>query len=142
MSWCKKKKKQTMIFKVDFEKAYDSVRWDCLDVFMKKFGFDDAIFLGKWSDLNITTIVNVLKCFHQAFGLRINLHKNKLMGIAVTMNKVQRVANSMGCQTLKPPFSYLGVKVGGLFGHTVPPGDQVDEPCDGKPSRTVRRALN
>ncbi|GKB86609.1 NADH dehydrogenase subunit 5 [Tanacetum coccineum] len=30
----------------------------------------------------------------------------------------------------------------GLFGHTVPPGDQVDESCDGKPSRTVRRALN
>ncbi|KAK1405895.1 hypothetical protein QVD17_42408 [Tagetes erecta] len=30
----------------------------------------------------------------------------------------------------------------GLFGHTVPPEDQVDEPCDGKPSRTVRRALN
>ncbi|GKB41933.1 RNA-directed DNA polymerase, eukaryota, reverse transcriptase zinc-binding domain protein, partial [Tanacetum coccineum] len=32
-------KKQTMIFKVDFEKAYDSVRWDYLDVLMKKFGF-------------------------------------------------------------------------------------------------------
>nr|GEW26495.1 ATPase subunit 9, mitochondrial [Tanacetum cinerariifolium] len=29
-----------------------------------------------------------------------------------------------------------------LFGHTVPLGDQVDEPCDGKPSRTVRKALN
>nr|GEZ37928.1 NADH dehydrogenase subunit 5, mitochondrial [Tanacetum cinerariifolium] len=26
-----------------------------------------------------------------------------------------------------------------LFEHTVPPGDQVDEPCDGKPSRTVQR---
>nr|GMC56868.1 ATP synthase CF1 beta subunit [Ipomoea batatas] len=30
----------------------------------------------------------------------------------------------------------------GLFGHTVPAEDQVGEPCDGKPSRTVRRALN
>ncbi|KAF7117269.1 hypothetical protein RHSIM_RhsimMtG0004100 (mitochondrion) [Rhododendron simsii] len=29
----------------------------------------------------------------------------------------------------------------GLFGHTVPAEDQVGEPCDGKPSRTVRRAL-
>ncbi|CAL0314640.1 unnamed protein product [Lupinus luteus] len=29
-----------------------------------------------------------------------------------------------------------------LFGHTVPAEDQVGEPCDGKPSRTVRRALN
>ncbi|GJW46936.1 RNA-directed DNA polymerase, eukaryota, reverse transcriptase zinc-binding domain protein, partial [Tanacetum coccineum] len=28
--WCKKKNKQSMIFKVDFEKAYDSVPWDFL----------------------------------------------------------------------------------------------------------------
>ncbi|KAL8538536.1 hypothetical protein ACS0TY_000524 [Phlomoides rotata] len=30
----------------------------------------------------------------------------------------------------------------GLFGHTVPAEDQVGEPCEGQPSRTVRRALN
>ncbi|GJX59098.1 RNA-directed DNA polymerase, eukaryota, reverse transcriptase zinc-binding domain protein [Tanacetum coccineum] len=30
-----------MIFKVDFEKAYDSVRWDYLDDILKFFGFDD-----------------------------------------------------------------------------------------------------
>ncbi|GJY48884.1 RNA-directed DNA polymerase, eukaryota, reverse transcriptase zinc-binding domain protein [Tanacetum coccineum] len=39
--WCMKKKNQTMIFKVDFEKAYDSVRWDYLDDILKKFGFGD-----------------------------------------------------------------------------------------------------
>ncbi|GJS79726.1 RNA-directed DNA polymerase, eukaryota, reverse transcriptase zinc-binding domain protein [Tanacetum coccineum] len=39
--WCKKNKKQTMIFKVDFEKAYDSVRWDYLDDVLKKIGFGD-----------------------------------------------------------------------------------------------------
>nr|GEW99121.1 RNA-directed DNA polymerase, eukaryota, reverse transcriptase zinc-binding domain protein [Tanacetum cinerariifolium] len=37
--WCKSKKKQTMIFKVDFEKAFDSVRWDFLDDVMANFGF-------------------------------------------------------------------------------------------------------
>nr|GEY34156.1 RNA-directed DNA polymerase, eukaryota [Tanacetum cinerariifolium] len=31
IQWCKKKKKHALIFKVDFEKAYDSVRWDYLD---------------------------------------------------------------------------------------------------------------
>nr|GFA05413.1 RNA-directed DNA polymerase, eukaryota, reverse transcriptase zinc-binding domain protein [Tanacetum cinerariifolium] len=34
--WCHAKKKETMIFKVDFEKAYDSVRWDNLDDVLNK----------------------------------------------------------------------------------------------------------
>nr|GEW35694.1 RNA-directed DNA polymerase, eukaryota [Tanacetum cinerariifolium] len=41
MSWCKRKKKQTLLFKVDFEKAYDSVRWDFLDDVLSKFGFEE-----------------------------------------------------------------------------------------------------
>ncbi|GJQ92932.1 RNA-directed DNA polymerase, eukaryota [Tanacetum coccineum] len=41
VQWCKSKKKQSMVFKVDFEKAYDSVRWDFLDVVIKKFGFGE-----------------------------------------------------------------------------------------------------
>ncbi|GJX92711.1 RNA-directed DNA polymerase, eukaryota, reverse transcriptase zinc-binding domain protein [Tanacetum coccineum] len=35
IQWCKSKKKQSLIFKVDFEKAYDSVRWDFLDDVLK-----------------------------------------------------------------------------------------------------------
>ncbi|GKA60238.1 RNA-directed DNA polymerase, eukaryota [Tanacetum coccineum] len=41
LQWCKVKKKQALIFKVDFEKAYDSVRWDFLDEVLSKFGFGD-----------------------------------------------------------------------------------------------------
>nr|GFA20586.1 RNA-directed DNA polymerase, eukaryota [Tanacetum cinerariifolium] len=36
-----KKRKQSMIFKVDFKKAYDLVRWDFIDTILKKFGFGD-----------------------------------------------------------------------------------------------------
>nr|GEU53246.1 RNA-directed DNA polymerase, eukaryota, reverse transcriptase zinc-binding domain protein [Tanacetum cinerariifolium] len=39
LQWCKLKKKQSLIFKVDFEKAYDLIRWDFLDDVLKKFGF-------------------------------------------------------------------------------------------------------
>nr|GEX90040.1 putative RNA-directed DNA polymerase, eukaryota, reverse transcriptase zinc-binding domain protein [Tanacetum cinerariifolium] len=41
IQWCKSKKNQYMVFKVDFEKAYDSIRWDFLDNVLKKFGFGD-----------------------------------------------------------------------------------------------------
>nr|GEZ53467.1 RNA-directed DNA polymerase, eukaryota, reverse transcriptase zinc-binding domain protein [Tanacetum cinerariifolium] len=39
--WCKNKKKQSMIFKVDFEEAYDSVRWDFIDDILRRFGFEE-----------------------------------------------------------------------------------------------------
>nr|GEV01339.1 RNA-directed DNA polymerase, eukaryota, reverse transcriptase zinc-binding domain protein [Tanacetum cinerariifolium] len=43
LQWCKVKQKHALIFKVDFEKVYDSVRWDFLDDVLSKFGFG-----GKW----------------------------------------------------------------------------------------------
>nr|GEW67058.1 RNA-directed DNA polymerase, eukaryota, reverse transcriptase zinc-binding domain protein [Tanacetum cinerariifolium] len=167
-------RKQTMIFKVDFEKAYDSVRWDYLDDVLNKFDFgskwrdwlhnclhspkgsilvngiptrefhfrkgfkqglfkgvsvssslhlshlfyaDDVIFMGQLSESNINTIVQALDCFYKASGLRMNLHKSKLMGIAVEDELVSRAAIKMGYSTLKTPFSYLGIKVGGSMSH-------------------------
>ncbi|GKB52169.1 RNA-directed DNA polymerase, eukaryota [Tanacetum coccineum] len=40
LNWCKQEKKKTLIFKVDFEKAYDSVCWDYLQnvIFKIRFG--------------------------------------------------------------------------------------------------------
>ncbi|GJZ58020.1 hypothetical protein Tco_0613514 [Tanacetum coccineum] len=37
------------------------------------------------------------------------------MGIAIENDKIARAANKFGCLTLKSPFSYLGIKVGGLM---------------------------
>nr|GFB71652.1 RNA-directed DNA polymerase, eukaryota [Tanacetum cinerariifolium] len=39
LSWCKRKKHQAMVFKADFAKAYDSIRWDYLDDVLDGFGF-------------------------------------------------------------------------------------------------------
>nr|GEU38226.1 RNA-directed DNA polymerase, eukaryota [Tanacetum cinerariifolium] len=46
LSWCKRKKKHAMLFKLDFAKAYDSVRWDFLDDVLRSFGFG-----SKWRSL-------------------------------------------------------------------------------------------
>ncbi|GJQ96935.1 RNA-directed DNA polymerase, eukaryota, reverse transcriptase zinc-binding domain protein [Tanacetum coccineum] len=195
MSWCKHTKFKGMIFKVDFEKAFDSVKWDYLDETLKSFGFglkwrnwisgclnnakgsvlvngnptkefqffkglkqgdplspflfilvmetlhlsfkriinaglyrgisingsltlshlfyaDDVVFVGEWKDSNIHILLNVLKCFFLASGLKINLQKSKLMGLGVSSNVVNSAANLMGCSILQLPFNYLGVKVG------------------------------
>ncbi|GJY85319.1 RNA-directed DNA polymerase, eukaryota [Tanacetum coccineum] len=164
LAWCKHKKVNAMIFKVDFEKTFDSVRWDYLDDVLRSFGFgdkwrkwisgclnsargsvlingspttevleaglykgisinnslmishlfyaDDAVFVGKWDISNIKVIVNVLKCFFMASGLKINLHKSKLMGIGVSKEDIDSAAQMVECSTFSPPFHYLGVKVG------------------------------
>nr|GFA94408.1 RNA-directed DNA polymerase, eukaryota, reverse transcriptase zinc-binding domain protein [Tanacetum cinerariifolium] len=77
------------------------------------FYTDDVIFMGQWFESNINTIIQALDCFHKALGLRMNLQKSKLMGISVKNDIVSRAAIKMGCSTLKAPFIYLGVKVGG-----------------------------
>nr|GEW20341.1 RNA-directed DNA polymerase, eukaryota [Tanacetum cinerariifolium] len=39
LQWCKRKNKQSMFFKVDFAKAYDSIRWYYLLNVLEAFGF-------------------------------------------------------------------------------------------------------
>ncbi|GJT71753.1 hypothetical protein Tco_1031039 [Tanacetum coccineum] len=118
-------------FLVDFEKAYDSVRWDYLDDILHNFGFGEKWrmwikgCLSSSTGLHISfsrvmqagffagvSIVHVLKCFFLASGLKINVSKSKLMGIGVGTGVVERAANVVGCSTLSTPFTYLGVKVG------------------------------
>nr|GEW35435.1 RNA-directed DNA polymerase, eukaryota, reverse transcriptase zinc-binding domain protein [Tanacetum cinerariifolium] len=86
LKWCKVKNKQALIFKVDFEKAYDSVRWDFLDDVLYKF---------------------------RASGLKINMLKSKIMGVHVDNAKVSRAAVKLGCLVLKATFVYLGSIFGG-----------------------------
>ncbi|GJW38881.1 RNA-directed DNA polymerase, eukaryota [Tanacetum coccineum] len=73
---------------------------------------DDAVFIGKWDKANVVNIVHMLKCFFLASGLKINIHKSKLMGIGISHEDVNAAANIIGCSTFSTPFNYLGVKVG------------------------------
>ncbi|GJZ53877.1 RNA-directed DNA polymerase, eukaryota, partial [Tanacetum coccineum] len=49
-------------------------------------------------------------------GLKINLHKSKLMGIGIPQEEVCSAAASIGCSTFVAPFNFLGVKVVAMYG--------------------------
>ncbi|XP_071730763.1 uncharacterized protein [Rutidosis leptorrhynchoides] len=40
VDWCKRKKKKAMLFKVDFDKAFDSIHWSYIFSMMRFMGFD------------------------------------------------------------------------------------------------------
>nr|GEU92047.1 RNA-directed DNA polymerase, eukaryota [Tanacetum cinerariifolium] len=113
---CKLKKNQSLIFKVDFEKAYDSVRLDFLDGVLKKFGFGNKWCAWIQSFLRSSRgfiIINDSPTEEFQFfkglkqGLRINMCKSKITGVNVGDEKVKSAASKLGCLILNTPFSYL-----------------------------------
>ncbi|GJX42078.1 RNA-directed DNA polymerase, eukaryota, reverse transcriptase zinc-binding domain protein [Tanacetum coccineum] len=118
LQWCKSKKKQSLVFKVDFEMAYDSVRWDYLDDILRKFSFGKKCYgnstclvpkSGGCSESNINIIIHILDCFHRAPRLHIKMSKSKLMGISVDADKVDQATMKIvlmrtvgyGCRLIK-----------------------------------------
>lgn len=196
VSWAKKRKMKTLMFKVDFEKAYDMVNWGFLDSVMRQMGFpdlwrnwmrgclssarasvlvngsptgefvasrdlrqgdpfspflfsivmeglsvsvraasncglfhgiqlphdgpklthclyaDDALFLGEWSLRNTKNLSWILKCFHLAFGLKVNFHKSSLFGLGTTGAEEELATNILHCRKGTLPFHHLGIPVG------------------------------
>ncbi|GJY94314.1 RNA-directed DNA polymerase, eukaryota [Tanacetum coccineum] len=64
ISWCKYRKEQSLMFKVDFQKAFDLVRWDHLDDILRKLGFGD-----KWQGdpLSPFLFIPVMQSLHISF---------------------------------------------------------------------------
>ena len=66
--------------------------------------------IGRWRMRN--EFLGFYVVFFLAFGLKINLHKSKLIGVGVSFGHIEHVAMETGCTATKPPFVYLGLPVG------------------------------
>ncbi|KAL8552301.1 hypothetical protein ACS0TY_001121 [Phlomoides rotata] len=73
---------------------------------------DDTIFVGEVSRDNAIFIKRFLKVIHLVSGLKVNVEKCCLHGINVENNRLEELAELLGCGYGAPQFSYLGIKVG------------------------------
>nr|GEV45261.1 nucleotide-binding alpha-beta plait domain-containing protein [Tanacetum cinerariifolium] len=110
-----------IVNEVDFEKAFDSVRWDFLDDVLKNFGFGN-----KWCNW-IQACLKSSRGSILVNGLKINMSKSKIMEVHVEDAKVKHAASKLGCLTLKCPFTYLGTKVGGSMSRVEAWKDQAEQ---------------
>ncbi|GJS16186.1 RNA-directed DNA polymerase, eukaryota, reverse transcriptase zinc-binding domain protein [Tanacetum coccineum] len=92
IEWYKKKNKKLMIFKVDFDKAYDSVSWSCLDYVLIHFGFSD-----KWRGW-------IRACLQSA--------RTSILVNGVSSEEIVSLASLTGCSPGNLPFKYLGLPIG------------------------------
>ncbi|GKD72638.1 hypothetical protein Tco_1330920, partial [Tanacetum coccineum] len=73
---------------------------------------DDTIFFGEWNKENAKSLMCILKCFEEVYGLRVNYNKNKLYGVGVNEVELRDMARWMRCGVSEFPFTYLGLPIG------------------------------
>ncbi|GKB53636.1 RNA-directed DNA polymerase, eukaryota [Tanacetum coccineum] len=135
LNWCKRKKKQAMFFKVDFAKAYDSVRWDYLLDILHAFGFGPnwcRWIRGTFTSSMASILVNGSPTSEFPFccglkqgdplapylfilimeSLHISFSRVVDDGLFKGFQLHGSAANRIGCAVLNTPFRYLGVTVG------------------------------
>nr|KAJ0195603.1 hypothetical protein LSAT_V11C700364930 [Lactuca sativa] len=66
------------------------------------------LFVGEWSESNIKNLARILL----SSGLKVNFHKSKVLGIGASMNKTNRWASLLRCESTTLQFTFLGVPVG------------------------------
>ncbi|XP_071707972.1 uncharacterized protein [Rutidosis leptorrhynchoides] len=134
----KKNKKKMLLFKIDFEKAYDSVDWKFLDHMLDCFGFEikwRSWIKGCLYSARSSVLINgsptkefpIKRGLRQASGLRINVSKSHLFGVGVGQDDVIRYAANTGCKVGVLPTKYIGLPISANMNYIVPWNDLVNK---------------
>ncbi|XP_021999705.1 uncharacterized protein LOC110897235 [Helianthus annuus] len=140
VAWAKKSKSKLLIFKVDFEKAYDSINWKFLARMLSKMsipekwicwirgclesGMGSVLVNGsptkefkykrglRQGDPLAPFLFIIAMEIYLVTGLKVNRQKSKVFGIGVKEDEVVQVANLVNCEAGNLPFTYLGIPIG------------------------------
>ena len=74
---------------------------------------DDTLFLCEDSFNNIFVIKAILRSYEIVSGLKVNFHKSKVAGVNIDEYAISTYAKTLNCNTMRLPFQYLRVEVGG-----------------------------
>ncbi|WJX67068.1 hypothetical protein P8452_51564 [Trifolium repens] len=74
---------------------------------------DDTLLIGVKSWANVRAMRVVLVLFAAVSGLKVNFHKNMLVGVNVAESWLAEAASVLGCSVGRIPFLYLGLPIGG-----------------------------
>ncbi|KAL4589627.1 hypothetical protein LXL04_002535 [Taraxacum kok-saghyz] len=116
-SWAKATKNKILLFKVDFEKAFDSINWEYLDSLLLQMGYGEKWRMWMKGCLNsgrasVDERSKGERNFHGDQGLKVNFSKSRVFGIGAEDQEILRWAAPLGCEIATLPFTYLGVPVG------------------------------
>ncbi|XP_068492078.1 uncharacterized protein [Phaseolus vulgaris] len=74
---------------------------------------DDTLFLYEDSLTNVLSLKAILRGFELTSGLKINFHKSRLAGVNVPRSSIEHYTETLNCEQMSIPFTYLGIEVGG-----------------------------
>ncbi|GKV02337.1 hypothetical protein SLEP1_g14790 [Rubroshorea leprosula] len=124
----KKKRKETFLFKIDFEKAglnglvsaaSQKGLLDEAEVGSRGFKVshlqyaNDTILFATAKEENVWAMKGVLRAFELVSGLKINFNKSHLIGIHVQEGWLNKMSWVLCCKVGVFPFKYLGIPIGG-----------------------------
>nr|GEZ29494.1 RNA-directed DNA polymerase, eukaryota [Tanacetum cinerariifolium] len=119
LSWCKYKKQQAMVFKVDFTKAYDSIRWDFLEDVITAFGFGPkwcSWIRGCLHSSMASVLLNVMESLHLSVyrAIEAGFYKGIKIGSSLNLSHLLYADDAVFIGEWSPT-NLSGVMVGGNF---------------------------